>query len=46
MSSAEVWFRENHINEIEFTVVDGNDDVSFYEKLGFYPRSIIMTTKP
>ncbi|MFE5131964.1 GNAT family N-acetyltransferase, partial [Bacillus mobilis] len=27
------------------TVVYGNEAVSFYEKMGFYPRSIIMTTK-
>ena len=46
MSSALEWFGENHINEIELTVVYGNEAVSFYEKLGFYPRSIIMATKP
>lgn len=45
MNSAMEWFEKNHINEIELTVVYGNDAVSFYEKLGFYPRSIIMTTK-
>jgi hypothetical protein len=33
------WFGENHINDIELTVVYGNEAVSFY------PRSIIMTTK-
>ncbi|MCB2306640.1 GNAT family N-acetyltransferase [Clostridium estertheticum] len=46
MSSAMEWFGENHINDIELTVVYGNEAVSFYQKLGFYPRSIIMTTKP
>lgn len=45
MTSAMAWFGENHINEIELTVVYGNEAVSFYQKLGFYPRSIIMTTK-
>lgn len=45
MSSAMEWFKENNINEIELTVVYGNEAVSFYEKLGFYPRSIIMNTK-
>ena len=39
------WFSENHITDIELTVVYGNEAVSFYQKLGFYPRSIIMTTK-
>ena len=42
MSSAMEWFGENHINDIELTVVYGNEAVSFYQKLGFYPRSIIM----
>lgn len=46
MSSAMEWFGENHIKDIELTVVYGNEAVSFYQKLGFYPRSIIMTTKP
>jgi GNAT superfamily N-acetyltransferase len=46
MKSAMDWFGENNINEIELTVVYGNEAVSFYEKLGFYPRSTIMTTKP
>jgi ribosomal protein S18 acetylase RimI-like enzyme len=45
MDSAMEWFHENHITDIELTVVYGNDAVSFYQKLGFYPRSIIMTTK-
>lgn len=45
MSNAMEWFGENHINNIELTVVYGNEAVSFYQKLGFYPRSIIMTTK-
>jgi ribosomal protein S18 acetylase RimI-like enzyme len=45
MSNAMKWFEENHIDEIELTVVYGNEAVAFYEKLGFYPRSIIMTTK-
>ena len=45
MSSAMEWFGENHIKDIELTVVYGNEAVSFYQKLGFYPRSIIMTTK-
>ena len=44
MSSAMKWFGENHINDIELMVVYGNEAVSFYQKLGFYPRSIIMTT--
>jgi ribosomal protein S18 acetylase RimI-like enzyme len=45
MDSAMEWFGKNHINDIELTVVYGNEAVSFYQKLGFYPRSIIMTTK-
>jgi GNAT superfamily N-acetyltransferase len=45
MNSAMEWFGENHISEIELTVVYGNEAVSFYKKLGFYPRSIIMTTR-
>ncbi|HEY8890319.1 MAG TPA: GNAT family N-acetyltransferase [Clostridium sp.] len=46
MDSAMEWFVENHINEIELTVVYGNEVVSFYEKFGFYLRSSIMTTRP
>ena len=46
MSSTMAWFGNNHVNDIELTVVYGNEAVLFYEKLGFYPRSIIMTTKP
>ena len=46
MDSAMEWFGENHINEIELTVVYGNEVVSFYEKSGFYLRSSIMTTRP
>ena len=46
MGSAMEWFGENHINEIELTVVYGNEVVSFYEKFGFYLRSSIMTTRP
>ncbi|MGE7849423.1 GNAT family N-acetyltransferase [Bacillus paramycoides] len=45
MNSAVEWFKEQQIDEIELTVVYGNEAVSFYQKLGFYPRSIIMTTK-
>ncbi|MFJ8219344.1 MULTISPECIES: GNAT family N-acetyltransferase [Bacillus cereus group] len=45
MNSAMEWFKEKQIYEIELTVVYGNEAVSFYEKMGFYPRSIIMTTK-
>ncbi|PEY34660.1 GNAT family N-acetyltransferase [Bacillus cereus] len=45
MNSAVEWFKEKQIYEIELTVVYGNKAVSFYQKLGFYPRSIIMTTK-
>ncbi|SFJ92155.1 MULTISPECIES: GNAT family N-acetyltransferase [unclassified Bacillus (in: firmicutes)] len=45
MNSAMEWFKEKQIYEIELTVVYGNEAVSFYQKLGFYPRSIIMTTK-
>lgn len=45
MDSAIKWFDEKHITDIELTVVYGNEAVSFYQKLGFYPRSIIMTTK-
>ncbi|SHM87819.1 Acetyltransferase (GNAT) family protein [Bacillus sp. bc15] len=45
MNSAMEWFKEKQIYEIELTVVYGNEAVSFYEKLGFYPRSIVMTTK-
>ncbi|KMN45441.1 GNAT family N-acetyltransferase [Bacillus sp. LK2] len=46
MNSAVEWFKEQQIDDIELTVVYGNEAVSFYQKLGFYPRSIIMTTKP
>lgn len=46
MDSAMEWFSEKHITDIELTVVYGNEAVSFYQKLGFYPRSTIMTTKP
>ena len=42
MNSAVEWFKVKKIDEIELTVVYGNEAVSFYEKLGFYPRSIIM----
>ncbi|KFN02507.1 GNAT family N-acetyltransferase [Bacillus clarus] len=45
MNSAVEWFKEKQIYEIELTVVYGNEVVSFYQKLGFYPRSISMTTK-
>ncbi|MFD3446163.1 GNAT family N-acetyltransferase [Microbacteriaceae bacterium 4G12] len=45
MNSVMKWFKENQIHEIELTVVYGNEAVSFYQKFGFYPRSIIMTTK-
>ncbi|EJR51141.1 hypothetical protein IIM_03509 [Bacillus cereus VD107] len=45
MNSAVEWFKEQQIDEIELTVVYGNEAVSFYQKLGFYLRSIIMTTK-
>ncbi|MGR3775473.1 GNAT family N-acetyltransferase [Bacillus paramycoides] len=45
MNSAVEWFKEQQIDDIELTVVYGNEAVSFYQKLGFYPRSIIMTTK-
>lgn len=45
MNNAMEWFKEKQIYEIELTVVYGNEAVSFYQKLGFYPRSIIMTTK-
>lgn len=45
MNSAIEWFKEKQIYEIELTVVYGNEATSFYQKLGFYPRSIIMTTK-
>ncbi|AAS43653.1 MULTISPECIES: GNAT family N-acetyltransferase [Bacillus] len=45
MNSAVEWFKAKKIDEIELTVVYGNEAVSFYEKLGFYPRSIIMATK-
>ncbi|MFE6139966.1 GNAT family N-acetyltransferase [Bacillus sp. NPDC057893] len=45
MNSAMEWFKEKQIYEVELTVVYGNEAVSFYQKLGFYPRSIIMTTK-
>ncbi|WP_141433935.1 N-acetyltransferase [Bacillus sp. 03113] len=45
MNSAMDWFKENNINEIELTVVYGNEAVSFYQKLGFYPQSMIMATK-
>ena len=39
------WFASRGIEEIELTVVYGNEAVSFYQKLGFYPRSFIMTTR-
>ncbi|MFJ8352076.1 GNAT family N-acetyltransferase [Bacillus paramycoides] len=45
MNSAVEWFKEQQIDDIELTVVYGNEAVSFYQKQGFYPRSIIMTTK-
>ncbi|KMQ07100.1 acetyltransferase [Bacillus cereus] len=45
MNSAVEWFKAKKIDEIELTVVYGNEAISFYEKLGFYPRSIIMATK-
>ncbi|UYX55552.1 GNAT family N-acetyltransferase (plasmid) [Bacillus thuringiensis] len=45
MNSTMEWFKEKQVYEIELTVVYGNEAVSFYQKLGFYPRSIIMTTK-
>ncbi|MEG0308466.1 MAG: GNAT family N-acetyltransferase [Clostridium sp.] len=45
MSSAMDWFEELGINKVELTVVYGNDAISFYEKLGFKPRTITMTTK-
>ena len=44
MNSVAEWFKAK-IDEIELTVVYGNEAVSFYEKLGFYPRSIIMANK-
>ena len=45
MNNAMKWFREKDIYDIELTVVYGNQAVSFYEKFGFLPRSIIMETK-
>ncbi|MDP4107498.1 MAG: GNAT family N-acetyltransferase [Bacillota bacterium] len=45
MDNAMNWFREKEIYDIELTVVYGNQAVSFYEKFGFFPRSIIMGTK-
>ncbi|NRD77047.1 GNAT family N-acetyltransferase [Bacillus sp. BRMEA1] len=45
MHHAMKWFKEKDINEIELTVVYGNEAVAFYQKFGFFPRSIIMTTK-
>ncbi|MGE7631847.1 GNAT family N-acetyltransferase [Bacillus paramycoides] len=45
MNSAVEWFKEKQVDDIELTVVYGNEAVSFYQKQGFYPRSIIMTTK-
>lgn len=45
VKNAMKWFEENQINEIELTVVYGNEAVTFYQKMGFYPRSIIMTAK-
>jgi len=39
------WFESKGIEELELTVVYGNEAASFYQKLGFYPRSIIMTTR-
>ncbi|QWI62562.1 GNAT family N-acetyltransferase [Bacillus mycoides] len=45
MNSAVEWFKEKQVDDIELIVVYGNEAVSFYQKLGFYPCSIIMTTK-
>lgn len=45
MNNAIEWFASKKILEIELTVVYGNDAASFYQKLGFYPQSIIMTRK-
>lgn len=45
MHNAMNWFKEKHINDIELTIVYGNQAVSFYENFGFFPRSIIMATK-
>lgn len=45
MNNVIKWFREKDIYDIELTVVYGNQAVSFYEKFGFFPRSIIMGTK-
>lgn len=45
MNSAVEWFKEKQVDDIELIVVYGNEAVSFYQKLRFYPRSIIMTTK-
>ncbi len=39
------WFSEKNIYDIELKVVYGNQAVSFYEKFGFLPRSVIMGTK-
>ncbi len=46
IKSAIEWFEQNGIKDIELTVVYGNDAVEFYKKMGFYPRSTIMTTRP
>jgi ribosomal protein S18 acetylase RimI-like enzyme len=45
MNNAMKWLREKDISDIELTVVYGNQAVSFYEKFGFFPRSIILGTK-
>lgn len=45
INHAKAWFSEVGITEIDVTVVYGNDAAYFYRNQGFYPRSIIMTTK-
>jgi GNAT superfamily N-acetyltransferase len=45
VNSALEWFKLNNIKEIDLTVVHGNEAVAFYQKMGFFPRSLIMTKK-
>jgi GNAT superfamily N-acetyltransferase len=43
VNSALDWFKTNNIKEIDLSVVQGNEVVAFYQKMGFFPRSLIMT---
>lgn len=43
VNSAFAWFKLKEVKEIDLTVVHGNEVATFYQKLGFMPRSLIMT---